>query len=182
MGFLTTIMTVPGPPGQPGRARRHANFARQLVESAQQSGDTFFEKLNTRLDGLTAAEAEARLEQYGANVVAREKRLTFFARLWENVKNPLVILLVVLGLVSYLTGDLRATIVIGLMVLLGIVLRFVQETRADHAAEKLKAMVSTTATVIRDGPEDGNPAAARSCRATSCPCRPATWCRRTCAC
>jgi len=37
------------------------------------------------------------------------------------------------------------------MVLLGIVLRFVQENRADHAAEKLQAMVSTTATVLRDG-------------------------------
>src|ERR1700690_2587678 len=37
------------------------------------------------------------------------------------------------------------------MVLLGLVLRFVQESRADTAAEKLKAMVSTTATVVREG-------------------------------
>jgi Mg2+-importing ATPase len=69
--------------------------------------------------------------------------MTFWARLWDNLKNPLVALLVVLAFVSYLTGDLRATVVIGLMVLLGIVLRFLQETRADHAAEKLQAMVST---------------------------------------
>ncbi|MBE3038808.1 MAG: magnesium-translocating P-type ATPase, partial [Chloroflexi bacterium] len=53
--------------------------------------------------------------------------------------------------ISYLTGDIRATIMILLMVILGIVLRYVQESRADTAAEKLKAMVSTTATVIRDG-------------------------------
>jgi len=55
------------------------------------------------------------------------------------------------GAISYLTGDIRATIMILLMVILGIVLRYVQESRADNAAEKLKAMVSTTATVIRAG-------------------------------
>jgi len=38
-----------------------------------------------------------------------------------------------------------------LMVVLGLALRFVQETRADHAAAKLKAMISVTATVMRDG-------------------------------
>ena len=37
------------------------------------------------------------------------------------------------------------------MVVLGVVLRFVQEARADDAAAKLKAMISVTATVIRDG-------------------------------
>ena len=68
-----------------------------------------------------------------------------------NVKNPLVILLVLLGVISFLTGDMRATIMILLMVVLGIVLRYVQESAADTAAEKLQAMVSTTATVIRDG-------------------------------
>ena len=54
-------------------------------------------------------------------------------------------------MLSYLTGDLRATIVIFVMVVLGVVLRFFQEMRADNAAEKLKAMVNTTATVVRDG-------------------------------
>ncbi len=50
-----------------------------------------------------------------------------------------------------LTGDLRATVMIFAMVLLGIVLRYFQESRADLAAETLQAMVSTTATVIREG-------------------------------
>ena len=72
-------------------------------------------------------------------------------RLWDNVKNPLVILLTVLGIVTYITGDIPGTVVIFIMVLLGIVLRYFQESRADSAAEKLKAMVSTTATVMRDG-------------------------------
>jgi Mg2+-importing ATPase len=57
---------------------------------------------------------------------------------------------VALGVILFLTGDLRATAVIFVMALLGVVLRFFQELRADDAAEKLKAMVGTTATVVRE--------------------------------
>jgi Mg2+-importing ATPase len=150
MGFLTTIFTAP---------QRWANNTRGngiqvsklLVESARQDASAVLEKLNTTPNGLSADEIETRLERYGFNEMAKEKRQTWLMRLVDNVKNPLVILLSVLGLVSYLTGDLRATIVIFVMVLLGIVLRYVQESRADSAAEKLKAMVSTTATVVRNG-------------------------------
>ena len=150
MGFLTTIMTAPARLGGASRNNK-IRVSRELVASAQAASTALLEKYQTRLSGLNAKEVEARLEQYGPNTVAREKRLNFADRLWQNVKNPLVILLVVLGAVSYLTGDLRATLVIASMVLLGIVLRFIQESRADHAAEQLQAMVSTTATVIREG-------------------------------
>ncbi|HEX7599831.1 MAG TPA: magnesium-translocating P-type ATPase, partial [Polyangia bacterium] len=150
MGFFATIISAPARLGN----QAHGNgirVSRQLIESAQLAGSALLEQLNSTPTGLTAAEAETRLETYGPNTVARENRLSFFGRLWDNVKNPLVILLVILGLVSYLTGDVDATVVIFIMVLLGIVLRFVQESRADHAAEQLKAMVSTTASVLRDG-------------------------------
>jgi Mg2+-importing ATPase len=105
------------------------------------------------LDGLSQAEADLRLRQYGPNEIAREKRQSVLMRLLSNVKNPLVLLLTALGLLSFLTGDLRATAVIFVMVLLGVVLRFFQEMRADQAAEKLQAMVSNTATLVRDGQE-----------------------------
>ncbi|MDP4261307.1 MAG: magnesium-translocating P-type ATPase [Bacteroidota bacterium] len=101
--------------------------------------------------GLTQEEAATRLAKYGFNEVAKEKPLSPWRRLLINLKNPLVILLAILGLVSYLTGDVRATIVIFVMVILGVVLRYLQEMRADKAAEKLRAMVSTHATVCRDG-------------------------------
>ena len=45
-------------------------------------------------------------------------------RLLGNVKNPLVLLLMALGVLSFLTGDMRATVVIFVMVILGMVLRF----------------------------------------------------------
>jgi Mg2+-importing ATPase len=76
---------------------------------------------------------------------------------WDDIRNPLILLLVALGVLSYATGDLRATVVIFVMVLLGVVLRFFQELRADNAAARLKAMVGSTATVIRGGIEVERP-------------------------
>ena len=83
--------------------------------------------------------------------MAQEKRHTWIGLLGHALVNPLVILLLILATVSLLTGDFRAAIVMSAMVVLGVVLRFVQETRADAAAAKLKAMISVTATVVRDG-------------------------------
>jgi Mg2+-importing ATPase len=127
-----------------------APFSNQLLEKARTDTNTALKDLESRLSGLSTAEVEARIKRDGLNEIAREKHPSPLMRLWDNVKNPLVILLVALGVLSYLTGDQRATIVIFVMVVLGVVLRFFQEMRADNAAEKLKAMVNTTATVVRD--------------------------------
>ena len=125
----------------------------QLLEKARQAADAVLQELGSQVSGLSLAEADRRVKRYGLNEIAREKRQSPLMRLVDNVKNPLVILLTALGVLSYLTGDSRATVVIFVMVLLGVVLRFYQELRADNAAEKLKAMVNTTATVVRDDQE-----------------------------
>ena len=130
------------------------HFNESLVTSAHLEIDAIFQKLNTNLKGLDQAEVEKRLDVYGPNEVAKEKQRNIFERIFDMVKNPLVLLLSGLALISYLTGDLRATIVILVMVVLGIVLRYVQESRADNAAAKLKAMVTTTATVLRAGEKE----------------------------
>lgn len=150
MGFLTTLLA--SPIRMVDHSRGNGKYiSKKLFNIARLESGAVLSQLNTSITGLEQADVEARLEEYGANDVAKEKRQTLLMRLWDNVKNPLVILLLVLGLVSYLTGDIRAAVIIGLMVLLGVVLRFFQELRADNAAEKLQAMVSTTATVLRDG-------------------------------
>lgn len=119
------------------------------------------EEVKTRVgfvaEGLTEAEAEQRRAQFGLNEVKAEKPLSPWRRLWRSLQNPLVILLTVLGLVSLLTGDVRSTIVIFTMVVLGVAIRYVQEMRADKAAEKLKALVSTHATVCRNGKDQEVP-------------------------
>jgi Mg2+-importing ATPase len=149
MSFLPNIK-IPVRPLGSGRTNG-VEISKKLVDSARTDIQTVLRQLNTSPNGLSQAEVENRLEQYGPNEVAREKRRTWILRLWDNIKNPLVILLLILGIISYATGDTPGSIVILVMVILGIVLRYVQESRADNAAEQLKAMVRTTATVIRDG-------------------------------
>ena len=125
----------------------------QLVRLAHADADKGLSALESGVDGLSTAEAALRLKKYGPNEIAQEKKKNVLVRLLDNVKNPLVILLTVLAAVSFATGDMRATIVIMVMVVLGVVLRFYQEMRADDAAAELKAMVAIKSTVVRDGQE-----------------------------
>jgi P-type Mg2+ transporter len=129
----------------------------ELLGWARADAATVLTEVASRSEGLSTDEADSRRQQHGPNEIVREKRQSAAMRLLSNVKNPLVILLAALGLLSYLTGDLRATVVILVMLLLGVVLRYLQEMRADHAAEKLEAMVGNTATVVRDGKEEELP-------------------------
>ena len=152
---LNTLNSSPSPANHTGGKEEH--ISGQLLEMGHADAAAVLQQLTSRLDGLTQVEADTRLKQYGLNVIARAQRQSALLRLLSNVKNPLILLLVALGVLSFLTGDLRATVVIFVMVILGIVLRFVQEMRADNAAEKLKAMVSNTATLVRDGKEQEVP-------------------------
>ena len=101
--------------------------------------------------GLTEAEAARLLAEHGPNIVAAQQRVSALLRLWRALRNPLVVLLAVLATISLATGDARSAIVIATMIVLGVALRFVQESRADTAAAALRAMIHVTATVIRDG-------------------------------
>jgi Mg2+-importing ATPase len=122
----------------------------ELIEASAAEADAILKKLNTSKNGLSAEEAEHRLQQYGPNVVAREERHPHLQLLLKALVNPLVILLLVLAVISVLTGDKASAVVMLVMVVLGVVLRFVQEARADTAAAKLRAMISVKATVLRN--------------------------------
>ena len=120
-----------------------------------QEAAAILQRLNTSLSGVSEEEAAKRLEQYGPNEVASERRHEWLHRLWIAVRNPLVILLTILAILTFATAestsDYAGGVVMLVMVFLGVSLRFVQETRAGNAAAKLKAMIKVTATVIRDG-------------------------------
>jgi Mg2+-importing ATPase len=135
----------------PQRAGAPIQVSTQLLHAAQVDLQTVFTQLHTSPGGLSEQEAARRLLTHGANVVAQEHRFGRLRLLGHALVNPLVILLLLLATVMYLTDDLRACIVMLLMVFLGVSLRFVQESRADAAAARLKAMISITATVVRDG-------------------------------
>jgi magnesium-transporting ATPase (P-type) len=122
-----------------------------LLEAAAGDAERVYQLLQTSPQGLTEEEAQRRQHEYGPNSVAEEAHFRRLKLFGKAVVNPLVILLLVLAAVSFGTGDARAGTVMLIMVALGVVLRFVQESRADAAADRLKAMIRVTATVVRDG-------------------------------
>ena len=105
--------------------------------------------LESRADGLHASEAARRLLRDGPNDLQHEAPLPAWLHLWRCYLNPFNVLLTAVALLSFLSADANATLVIGVMVVLSTGIRFGQEGRSQRAADSLRAMVSNTATVIR---------------------------------
>ena len=121
-----------------------------VLDAARKDGEELLRDLRTSLNGLTQAEAQERARTTGPNEIAQERKQGWPIRVLKIIRNPLVILLSTLSAISFLTGDARAGSVMVGMVALSVGLRFWQEARADSAAQKLKAMIHVTATVVRD--------------------------------
>lgn len=134
-------------------AGKSIRFDPILTEVSSMEKAAVFLRMKTASEGLSESDAARRLAKVGPNVVAESRHRGWPWRLLAAARNPLVILLLVLAAVSFGTDDLDGGVVMTLMVILGVLLRFVQESRADTAAEKLKAMISVTATVVRAGKE-----------------------------
>ena len=154
----TVVSKAATPPAHPGKPviapktkSQKISVSPAIIAAAGKDGAALFRDLRTSAAGLTQAEAEERARASGPNQVAQEKKQGWPIRVLKIIRNPLVILLSFLSAISFLTGDARAGFVMAGMVALSVGLRFWQEARADAAAEKLKAMIHVTATVVRDG-------------------------------
>ncbi|MCL2657035.1 MAG: magnesium-translocating P-type ATPase [Betaproteobacteria bacterium] len=126
-----------------------ATLTQTLVAAATSDPAALLKQLDSHDDGLSEAQAELIRERVGLNEVEHEKPLPWWMHLWRCYSNPFNLLLTLLAIISFLTDDMPATIVIGTMVVLSTLLRFWQEGKSNKAADALKAMVSNTATVIR---------------------------------
>ena len=105
--------------GERGRAEAIPdNLSRDLLKAASDDMPAALIRFESHADGLSAPEAEERLLHTGPNEVEHEKPLPWWLHLWHCYKNPFNLLLTVLAVVSYLTEDAKATIVIGTMVML----------------------------------------------------------------
>ena len=129
-----------------------------LLTAAHDEPAAALARLRSRADGLDAAEAARRLSQDGPNEIQHEPPLPGWLRLWHCYLNPFNLLLTALALLSFLSADPKATVVIATMVALSTGIRFVQEGRSHRAAEGLRALVSNTASVLRRA-SGGAPAA-----------------------
>jgi len=109
------------------------------------------EELGSSMQGLSPEIALERLQQWGPNTVLRERPPRWWNHLYDAFNNAFILLLLSLAGIAALTGDTDASIIISTMVVISVALRFVQEHRSSQAAQKLKEMVETTATVTRGG-------------------------------
>jgi Mg2+-importing ATPase len=125
-----------------------------LAEASAAEPMKLLERLESHHDGLTEVEAEFVRGRIGPNEIEHEKPLRWWEHLWYCYKNPFNLLLTVLAVLSYYTEDMKATIVISTMVLISTLMRFVQESRSNKAADKLREMVSNTSTVMRRDPSE----------------------------
>src|SRR5512136_1474789 len=82
-----------------------AHVPKALIEAAQNDVEVVLRSQNTRIEGLSEAEASERLDKYGENQAVQEKKIGWFKRLMLTFRNPLVILLGVLAAISLATGD-----------------------------------------------------------------------------
>ncbi|NUT76241.1 magnesium-translocating P-type ATPase [Pseudomonas sp. C1C7] len=126
-----------------------ATLAQTLVSAADSDTGPLLARLGSHTDGLSDEEADVLREQFGLNEVEHEQPLPWWTHLWHCYKNPFNLLLTLLAVISWLTEDLKAAVVIFSMVVLSTLLRFWQEAKSNQAADALKAMVSNTATVLR---------------------------------
>src|SRR5690242_17154727 len=107
--------------------------------------------LEERFVGLSAAEAIRRLAQFGLNEPVRLHRGAALADLTTLFANPLVVILLVASLISFVLGNTADASIILVVVLLGVMLNFVQTSRSRRAMDRLRSHVAPTAAVLRDG-------------------------------
>jgi len=110
-------------------------------------------ELGSGTDGLSSAEATARRARYGLNILELRQRLSLPLKFLSRFRNPLVLILLLAAVISGITGDPTACIIISTIVLTSAVLDTVQEFRAEEAAEHLKNSVALKEQVLRDGTE-----------------------------
>jgi Mg2+-importing ATPase len=104
----------------------------------------------TRPSGLPSGEIARRQAQFGPNAVSSHRARALLV-LWHQLRSPLLALLLVAATVSYFVGERSDAVIIGVIVALSVGLGFVNEYRAEKAAESLHDQIRHQALVVRDG-------------------------------
>ncbi len=134
-----------------------------------QSVDAVLQDLGVTAQGLSSQQAEERLKTYGPNKLAEGKKPTLLQRFLSQLKDPMLIILMIAAVVSaattvvdflqlpeprdmgHLTEGLVEVGIILVVVLLNAILGVIQESKAEAAIEALQTMTAATCKVLRDG-------------------------------
>ena len=126
------------------------------------TADEVFTEVQSSEAGLSSAEAQARLEKNGKNKLQEAKKKSTFARFVDQLKDPMIIILIIAAAISAVTEYIEAsaaghnffptdTIIILAVVIINAVLGVMQESKAEKAVEALQKMSAATTKTLRDG-------------------------------
>ena len=128
-----------------------------------ESVEAVFKEVQSSEAGLSSAEAAARLERNGKNKLAEAKKVSTLTRFFNQLKDPMIIILLVAAVISAATEIIPSliegghfevpadSIIILAVVLINAVLGVIQESKAEKAVEALQKMSAATTKTLRDG-------------------------------
>ncbi|OYN74665.1 magnesium-translocating P-type ATPase [Mycolicibacterium sphagni] len=135
---------------QPGSAGQVAAPELTAARVAGTPVDEVLQWLATSVEGLSVADASARLARHGPNAL-RTHRVRAIAVLGSQLRNAVLILLAVTAAIAFFLGDSTQAIIIGVILVASVGLGFVNEYRAERASAALHSSVHHSAVVRRDG-------------------------------
>ena len=101
--------------------------------------------------GLTSQQALQNQRRFGLNQLAKKTKKGIFWRFLEKLLNPMIIILLLAALLSFLLGQKSDFLVISIIIAISLTFDVLQEHRAENATEKLKQKIALTTEVLRDG-------------------------------
>src|SRR5678815_222770 len=113
--------------------------------------DELARRLRSSRDGLSAVEAELRLREFGPNALDAQKPLSRLRVVQNQLRSPLLFLLIFAAGASILTGEWFDAAIVLVIVAASAAIGYSREYGAQAAAEALRARIRTRARVLRDG-------------------------------
>ena len=118
--------------------------------------DGVLKDVDSGRQGLTSQEAQRRLERNGANKLAEGKKKSLVRRFFEELADPMIIILLVAAVISAVTAAMADesfadVFIILAVVIINAVLGIVQESKAENAIAALQEIAAATSKVLRDG-------------------------------
>ena len=138
--------------------KEDVDINKMYANESQISKDEFIKKNKINEKGISIKEAEAKLQKLGPNEIRQAKPKRWSNYFWESFVTPFNCILIGIALILSYTDIILAEtpsyaniIVIAILVIASTLLDFFEEYRSNKAAEKLKKIVATKTTVVRDG-------------------------------
>lgn len=117
----------------------------------QAEQEEVLQHVGSRMDGLDEGEAQKRLSDNGKNQLEAGKRKSLASKLWEQIRDPMILVLIAAAIISGAFGEIADMVIILIVVVLNAVLGIVQEGKAEKAIEALQNMSAPYSKVRRGG-------------------------------